>query len=363
MKRALFLLLFAGNVFAGTTVVLMPLDNVSGEQAVPVQLQPLIVKAVEAKGWRVTAGEEIETLLEQRRVRYLDSLEKNVRDSILEKSGASAILMVTVYKYAQSRNSTVALSAHLIDGDGTIVWANIAGVASSDTERALGFGKKESVSDVAGDAVDELFRTLPSGGQRPRLSRGKVDRRGRLSSTGSIPVHSPIAILPFENDTRVSDAPRVLADSFALRLAAAGFQVVDPAVLRAAALQAGVSFQDLPALAKIIGTPLFLRGTIYSFVESGNTPSIDIEATLVDAEAGKVLWAAQNNRKGTDYIGFLMLGAVSNGISLTDRVAAEMAATARNTNERSNRPADRAALAANRGKSRQHLAGAGESER
>jgi len=367
VKYAFLILLLASNLF-GATVVLMPLDNVSGEQAVPVDLQPLIVKEVEAKGWHVAGGEDIEALLEQQRVRYLDSLDKNVRDSILAKSGASAILMVTVYKFAQSRNSTVALSGHLIDSDGTITWADIAGVAASDTERALGFGRKDDVVDIAAQAVNDLMREFPSGGQAPRLSRAKSGKRVVSYVSPDLDRNQPIAVLPFDNDTKVSDASRILADSFALRLAGAGFQVVDPAVLRAAALQAGVSFhaissQDLAVLAKIIGTPLFLRGTIYSYVETGTTPSIDVEATLVDASVGKVLWAAQNNRNGADYVGFLMLGAISNSISLTDRVAAEMVATARNTNEHSNRSADRAALAASRGKSRQHVAGTGESER
>ena len=360
----------------GASLVLMPLDVVNGESAAASDLRPLIAGAVESKGWQIAAT-DISALLEERRVRYLDSIDGVVRDAILEQTGASAVLMVTVYTYSQGRSSTVALSAHLIDGDGDVIWANVTGLSSSDTERALGLGRKDSVSAVAGEAITSLMRDFPSG----RLSAREwgagalagAHRRGRRCPTFVSPAFDasqPICVLPFDNTSTSPNAPRLLADVLALRLAAAGFNVVDPAALRAAALDAGVSLrgagaEELAALAKILRTPLFLRGTVYAYVDPASrsgapSPVIDVEATLVDANAGKVLWAAQNNRKGTDYIGFLMLGAVSNSVSLTDRVATEMIATVRTNHEASKSAGHRVALASSGRKSRQHGSGEGE---
>jgi len=313
MKRLLLLLLLSRAALAGS-VVLLPLDND--------ELTPLIVKAVEAKGWQVKSGGEIEALLEQERVRYLDSIDAGVRDKILEKSGADAILSVTVYL----NKPAVGLSARLVDRDGEIVWANVAAVAPGDTERVLGLAKR----NVAEEAVKALMRDFGTHihTQRPRSSAAHY-----LSP--ELDKSRPICVLPFDNHSTITDAPRVLADVLAMRLAAAGFRVVDPVVLRDAALKSRVSLHtpDLALLAKSVGTPLFLRGTIYTYNES---PSIDVEATLVDAAAGKVLWASQQSRKGSDYIGFLMLGAVSNSVSLSDRVAAEMIATARTKHANAN---------------------------
>jgi len=358
MKRILLMLLLSRAALAGS-VVLMPLDNVCGE---PNDIQPLIVKAVEAKGWKVAAGEEIEALLETERVRYLDSIDAAVRAKILEKSGASAILTVTLYMHTHGRNPTVGLSAHLIDAEGDITWGNVAAIAASDTERALGFGKTDNVAAVA---VDALMRTFPrqEGSGRPvRSVRTRTSAPHYISP--ELDRSRPVCVLPFDNNSNVADAPRVLADVMALRLEAAGFHVVDPAILRAAALQArvslhGIGSQDLAALAKIVGTPLFLRGTIYAYNES---PSIDVEATLVDAVASRVLWASQQNRKGSDYIGFLMLGAVSNSVSLSDRVATEMIATARTNHENSNHSGDRAPVASLVRKGR-HQLHSGEGQR
>jgi len=359
--------MIAANAFGGGSVVLMPLDNVSGEQSATAGLPPLIVKAMEAKGWTVTGG-DIEALLENERVRYLDSLDANVRHDILEKTGADAILTVTVYTYAVGRNPTVGLSAHLIDADGKIAWSDVAAVASSDTERAFGLGRKETIEEVAAEAVRKLMESL---------TRRRAGWRTRSTSphyvSDDLDKSRPICVLPFDNNSNVPDAPRVLADVLALRLEAAGFSVVDPAVLRAAALKARISLRsvsspDLATLAKSVGTPLFLRGTVYAYDDptthnSAIPPALDVEATLVDVSTAKVLWAAQQNRKGTDYIGFLMLGAVSNSVSLTDRVATEMIATARTNHANKNASGDRAAVASLGRKGRQQQLHTGQSQR
>ena len=357
MKRLLLtlLVLAAANAFGANSVVLLPLDNVSGDQSAASDLPPLIAKALAAKGWTVVAGDEIETLLETERVRYLDSLDADTRAKVLRKSGATAILTVTVYTWTQGRNPTVALSAHLIGGDGQTLWSNLAAVASSDTERILGLGKKENVKSVAETAVDQLMRGF---GTARRGSRSRSSAAHYVSDELDPSRH--VCVVPFDNSSSSSDAPRILADTLAMRLEAAGFTVIDPAVLRAAALKAHVSLhnagsQELAALARIIGTPLFLRGTIFAFDAA---PAIDVEATLVDVSTSKVLWAAQQTRKGTDYTGFLMLGAVSNSVALTDRVATELIATARTNHAHKHAPGDRTAVAANR--RRQLHAGEGQ---
>ncbi|HXH38450.1 MAG TPA: hypothetical protein VNN08_07470, partial [Thermoanaerobaculia bacterium] len=208
---------------------------------------------------------------------------------------------------------------------------------SEDTERLLGFGRKTTPQLIAESAVTALMRHFPSPGEETSLVHGKrkpLFRGGPLAfRTRDLDPATPhlICILPFENDSPVPEASRVVADLLSLRLAAAnGFEVVEPATLRAAALKAGIaSFRgtasdDLARLAPALGTSLFLRGTIYRY----GTEAVQIEVSLVDINSGRILWSAQHDRKGSDYIGFLMLGAPSNAVSLTDRVVAEMIDTA-----------------------------------
>jgi hypothetical protein len=86
----------------------------------------------------------------------------------------------------------------------------------------------------------------------------------------------------------------------------------------------GATSDDLARVAPALGTSLFLRGTIYRY---GND-SVQIELSLVDVGTGRVLWSAQHDRKSSDYVGFLMLGAPATAVSLADRVVAEMIASA-----------------------------------
>jgi hypothetical protein len=198
------------------------------------------------------------------------------------------------------------------------------------------------VSAVARGAVGALLRSFPAataegtparGARKPLLARGPVVFR-----SAELDPSKPhrICILPFENSSGEPDAARVVADVLAMRLAAAnGFEVVEPAVLREAALKIGIaSFrwvetETLQKLAPAVGTPLFLRGSIGNYRDPSSNravvvPEIDLELTLVDVQNGHVLWSAQHERKGTDYAGLLMLGAVSNSVALADRVVTEM---------------------------------------
>ena len=326
-------------------IVVLPFDNFSGVTEAPRELAALFAKDLERRGWRVVPSEEVEPLLEKDRVRYLDSLDDQSRADIIAATGAAAIVSGTLYTYTEGRNPVVALSARMIRADGTFAWGDIKGLSSDDTETVLGFGRSGKIDGLAERTIDALTKRFPTPTEESEIIRGP---RKPLFRSGPVSFRVPdldpsaphkVCVLPFDDST-ASDAVRVVADVLSLRLASAnGFEVVEPAALREAALKANiVSFRwitsdDLARLAPIVGTPLFLRGTIYDFVDpaagrgGAATPQIQIEMTLVDIQSRRVLWSAQHDRKGTDYTGFLMLGAVSNALTLTDRVVSEMIAT------------------------------------
>ena len=55
-----------------------------------------------------------------------------------------------------------------------------------------------------------------------------------------------------------------------------------------------------------------------------STPDVDVEVALVDAAAGRVVWTAENARKGRDYKGLFQLGALRSVVALSDQVFGEM---------------------------------------
>jgi len=148
-----------------------------------------------------------------------------------------------------------------------------------------------------------------------------------------------IAVLPFAN-AGPHDAARIVAELFARRLAGSTlFEPVDPADLRAAVVSEKIRDLSDPAelarLGRRLGTALFLKGTIYAFVEpaqaSSESPRLEMETTLDDVAGGEVAWTSYASRRGTDYRGLLELGAITNVVGLADQAVAEMIHAAEKT--------------------------------
>lgn len=325
----------------GATIVLMPFENLAGSEQAGRAAWELFAAAIEKKGWRVAERQQLETILEEERARDFDSLDAQVRASVIEGTAGSAIVTGAVYTYTEGREPVVAVSARMVRADGTLAWGDVAGLAAQDTERVLGFGRDENAGVLLEKLVRKMMERFPTPSSETAPVRG---REKPLLLPGAISYRAPdvdpmrphkVCVLPFQNLSDALPATRVVSDVLAVRLAAAsGFEVVEPADLRRAALEAGVAtFRDvsnaaLARLAPLVGTTLFLKGTIYDYAEragnGGSDSQIQMEITLVDVEQERVVWAAQHVRSGNDYMGLFMLGAVSNAVSLTDRVVAEM---------------------------------------
>lgn len=341
IRVATVVVLFLAISARAATLVVLPFDNFTGADNAAETVHALALKSVALKGWTIAPDEQIETVLEKNRVRYLDSLDDSVRTAILEPAGASALLSGTIYTYSEGRNPIVAVSARLVRADGTLAWADVAAASADDTEGVLGFGRASTTERVAFEVVNALMHDFPRAGAESSPGRGKAKpfmHRGPSSfHTTELDAASPhiVCVLPFENPSSVPEGARVVADILSIRLAAAnGFEVVEPAKLRAAALKAhigsfrGIASEDLERLASSVGTSLFIRGTIFQYADATGRaaadPALQLDLSLIDAQSRRILWAAQHDRKGSDYIGFLMRGAASNAVSLTDRVITEI---------------------------------------
>ncbi|HET8796533.1 MAG TPA: CsgG/HfaB family protein, partial [Thermoanaerobaculia bacterium] len=191
---------------------------------------------------------------------------------------------------------------------------------------------------LADVAVASLMQSFPRPGEAPKASPGpsKPLLSSRVSAyrvdTGE---RRRVCVLPFENQSASGDATRIVHDMLVVRLAAdPAFEVVDPARLRAAARDVrigsfrGITTADLARVGKAIDATLFVRGTIYRFAETAGRagdPEVDLELSMLDVDSGRIVWAAQHERRGSDYTGLFLLGAVTNGVALTDRVVTELA--------------------------------------
>ena len=339
------LTLFAGSALEAadaTRVVVLPFTNLSGDERAPEEIAAGFGRRIAARGYSVVAGPDVEAFLAAERVRYLDSLTGPTRQKLLAQFSASALVFGTVYTFAEEQNAIVGLSARMLRADGAVVWAGVAGLSSEDTEGALGLHRITSAAPLAEKALDRLTRDLPAPGSVVPLAPGRSRPLGvaapvtfRSAALEAGKSH-PVCLLPLENQSSDRLAGRVVSELLAQRMGASGiFSVVEPADLRTALVAAGVRGlrssdpTELRKLSKAVGTSLFLRGTVYVFKDTSPrntslTPEFELDLSLVDAAAGRVVWTSRIARHGKDYEGFLELGSITNIVTLADQAAAEM---------------------------------------
>jgi hypothetical protein len=314
-------------------IVMLPLSNVSGSAEAATPVETAIRGRLEKRGWKVAPAAEVEAFLEERRIRYLDSLPPATLATLREQTGASAVFLGSILAYRETSNPVVALAARMIDTSGAVVWGEVVGVSASETEGMLGFGRRTTAEALAADAAGQLVKGIPKPGnvRRPGLNAGVFARGAATYRSASHPRGEVrrVCILPFASTN--PEASRILLEILTVRLEATGeFDVVEPAELREAMRAeklrsiATMTSTELAALGKHLGTTVFLRGNVHTWREaSGGRSEIQFDMTLADVAAGDVLWAVTHQRRGGDYAGAFQRGTVDNVVSLADHALSE----------------------------------------
>jgi hypothetical protein len=323
-------------------VVMLPLQNFSGVREGPPELAEMLESCLRSRGYAPIRGEEVEKLLEENRIRQLDSLLPAMQASLLARFDASLLLSGSVYTYEGGDSAIVAFSARMTRADGTPVWAAVAGLTPDQTEGWLGIGRAKTRSSLAEKAIARLASRIPAPGQAapPRSAAGKPLRLSspRTFRSAALPGGGVrrVCVLPFENFTEVRQAPRVVAEMLSRRLEETGrFQIVAPAEFRAAMAEEKIrSFRDmdpgaLERLGRRLSSELFVRGTIYEYREASprwgaRTPRLELEFSMLNVASGKIVWASNHARAGDDYRALLQRGAIGDIVTLADQVLGEM---------------------------------------
>jgi hypothetical protein len=334
---ALLLALLAGP--ADTTVALLPLENLSGDERAGAEVAAVLARALTARGYAVARTEAMEAALAAGRVRYLDSLPAAVRGKLARDLAAGLLLTGAVYTYAEGASAMLAFSARMVDAGGAVRWAAAFGLTTRDTEGLLGTGRAGTLDALLREAAARVQRDLPApqgtaaarpGGKPLHLGGPRAFAAAALGEVAS----RRIAVLPPEGFAPDPRAGAIVSHLLAIRLRDAGLDVVEAADLRAAMREEGVrSFRGLDAgqlreVGDRVGATLFLNGSVYTWRDSsahgGGWPEVSLELSLVDVARERVLWTGQHARRGGDYAFLLQRGAVTSAVALADRVVAEL---------------------------------------
>jgi hypothetical protein len=320
-------------------ILVLPLENVARSPSGRAVVMALLELDLARKGFEVVSGPVVEEFLRQHRIRYLDSIPTSQVKGMLDDLGANALLVGSLLVYDAKRlEGEVALSLRMVGPDGATVWSALGGLSSADTVGAFKQGRLGSAAELSRRLVGEMMSSLPPG----KVPLGS-EVRGGMTGGGPHVYRSrelagrklEICVLPLQNRSPSRTAARAMEAILQERLAEhGGIRLVPPADLRKAVLETGLrapsrlSAPQLARLGKALGTSLFLQGTILqygqAYTDLGDTPTVEIYLSLVDAETGRTLWSGLHRRVGLDYQGLFKLGAINAQSTLASRTVAEL---------------------------------------
>jgi hypothetical protein len=293
-------------------------------------------------GYEVIAGDLVDDVLEEERIRYLDSIPPPTVKKLLEITTADAILVGAFAIEALDRDSQgIGLLARVVDGSGQVLWAGTTSLTLKDTEGLFKSGRLQTIDELIPAATRKLLSSFPAPEHRAPLrvwggSGGGYPRAAGVA--GAVPRSSRIALLPFTNGTEDRNAVRTVETLFLARFGEReGIRVVEPGELRAAMIAEGFpSFRSLgPAefkkLSDRIGTPFLLRGAVLDYQARSDmtmpAPNVLLSLGVTDAVKNRVIWSAWYERNGASFEGLLRLGSVGTFFGVVDRMVADLIET------------------------------------
>jgi TolB-like protein len=153
------------------------------------------------------------------------------------------------------------------------------------------------------------------------------------ASKEHIPQIRKLAVLPFDNISENKQAGQIVASIYVTELFKTGrFLVEEPGNIRQFMIQeridtiGEVELDRLKILGRRLGVDAVVVGTVEEFEDGrrDGVPIVSITTRMVTSATGRVIWSAQNKRKGNDYTLAFEFGEVRTAAALTERVVREM---------------------------------------
>jgi TolB-like protein len=333
---------------ASASLALLPFENVSGSMYGARVVMPVLETALRDRGYRVVAGDALEPFLSRHRVRTTSALAPAHLEALGRELGVEMALVGTVALFDDSAtNPQWGLSARALAlPDGRVLWAHSSGATGGDFTTVLGLGTVTSSQALAGRVVRRLLQDFPpatagfvappAGGRGFRLGGF---RPGFRSPTLDEARPRRVAVLPFENRSERKGAARIVTEIAVTTLFRLGrFEVVEPGRVMDALVAAGVvpygaiDEDTLAAIQRTLGADAVILGTVWRYSEglkraASNVPELEVDARMLDARTGRILWMGASAGTGEDTEVALELGRIRSVVPLTARMLREMLET------------------------------------
>ncbi len=344
LRAVVSLLLLAAPLAAPAAegrLVLLPFDGQVGPTFRGAVLQT-VMTALARRGYVVVGGEVAERFLEERRIRYLDSLIPEDIRELAEEFQADGVVVGAFLAIPDGPEPEAALAARLIRADGRMAWTATVGLSSLGEPGVGAVGEIKRTLRPAEQltaAASQLFQGFPEKGaplpvRIAGTTAGPAPRTYR--APGFFRERRRVCLLPFANATASQAAPRAVEAILARALGERNqFYVVEPAELRRAFVTEGIwsprwlTLDHFRRLSARVGGCAFLSGDILTYgrttdAAGGSTPAVEIYVSLVEPPAGRTVWSALHVRRGHEYEHLLGLGALQTRFEVGEQVVQEL---------------------------------------
>jgi curli biogenesis system outer membrane secretion channel CsgG len=149
-----------------TLAVLPPLNLSQYENAPDIVTNALLVDLLESNRFTVLDPGLVEDVILEQRLRFTDRLSLEMLRHFGDQLGAEYLMMgmISDFGFVQDRgvsHPTVSVTLRIVRcNDGHIVWAASHAKRGDDAETVFGFGRIESIEQLAAAAVHEMTDTL-----------------------------------------------------------------------------------------------------------------------------------------------------------------------------------------------------------
>ncbi len=298
-------------------IALFPFENLSEDKDALKSVMTVLKNRLEAKGLEVLDDASLNRFLLKERIRCTGYISTDMARKIREEEEVEAILVGSINSFSNGENPQVGLSARLVDSsDGIILWADHVSATGDDFTTLLGLGTVKSLDRLILKAIDKLlalFSTIPP------------DKE--IESTYKI------AVMPFQNNSKVRDAGKITTYMFIAELfKSRKFVPVEYGDVRRLIVNFRVrdkgelNLKSMDALSGSLGIDGILVGTVELYNEGAGTapPEAAISARLLDARKDRILWYDSYQLNGDDGIILLDWGKIGSAENVAYKAVSKL---------------------------------------
>ncbi|MCK9419659.1 MAG: MBG domain-containing protein [Nitrospirae bacterium] len=316
-------------------IVVFPVKNLSGRPAPLKEIRQSLIEALARRGDVVLDDEAMLQFMTRHRIRYTGGVDILTARAWREETGTEAVLIASVDQYKDSEVPKISLTCRLVSTGEMprILWMESIGLSGDDSPGLFGSGLIGQIGPLQNKAIKQLMDSLSAfyaDRISPPAEKGWVMEVFKPKKSSETPFIDPdrtykVAIMPFYNSTKNSNAGEILALRFMSQLVKNGaFDVLEPGVVRQKFLDYRIIMNDGIARADAESffinqkMDLILMGKIIDYQE-GN-PDMEFEVQVYNRKSKSMAWSSWSYNRGNDAMLVFDWNRVSNVAELASQM-------------------------------------------